>query len=58
MFGRWWHHLFLQIVILTERDFWHESPTLIIAYLKLAVFPTFVKLCMRVLPMKLLSVLA
>lgn len=58
MFGRWWHRLFLQIVILTERDFWHESLTLIIAYLKLAVFTTFVKLCMRVLPMKLLSVLA
>lgn len=44
MFGHWWHHLFLQIVILTDWDGWHESPTLIIAYLKLTVFPSFVKL--------------
>lgn len=35
MFGHWWHHLFLQIVILTEWDFWHAGPTLICAYLKL-----------------------
>lgn len=26
-------------------DFWHESPTLVIVYLKLTVFPTFVMLC-------------
>lgn len=45
MFGHWWHHLFLQIVILTEWDLRHESLTLIIIYLKSAVFPTFVKLC-------------
>lgn len=44
MFGHWWHHLFSQIVILTESDFWHESPTLVIVYLTLAVFPIFVKL--------------
>jgi len=37
--------LFLQIVILTEWDLRHESLTLIIIYLKSAVFPTFVKLC-------------
>lgn len=27
MFGHWWHHLFLQIVILTERDLRRESLT-------------------------------
>lgn len=43
MFGHWWHHLFLQIVILTESDLWHESPTLVIVYLTLTVFPIFVK---------------
>lgn len=55
MFGHWWRHLFLQIVILTEQDFRHESPSLIIAYWKLIVFPTFVKLCMCVLPIKFLQ---